>query len=146
MCDSMSEYELAGTVSQPINETTWHWVKPKQGQASNPQSQKLDKQQLKRQQRQLQNYCAQLIDKYEDDISAALQRGSNAAGECPVQLWYAWTLNYHRSPEHFPCMHSQPHGPTANVKPCVKQQTNSTCAYDSYSTGAHSAVSSTAGM
>lgn len=86
MCDSMSGYELAGTTSESSNETTWHWSKPKKGQESKVTSQRLDKQQLKRQQRQLQNYCAQLIDKFEDDISAALQQGSNAAGETHFSL------------------------------------------------------------
>ena len=80
MCDSMNGYELAGTTLESSKETTWHWFKPKKGQEGKVTSQRLDKQQLKRQQRQLQNYCAQLIDKFEDDISTALQQGSNAAG------------------------------------------------------------------
>lgn len=81
MCNSMIEYELAPTASGLENGTVWQWLKPKKGQGNNPKSQKLDKQQLKRQQKQLQNYCASLIDRFEDDISAALQQGSNAQGK-----------------------------------------------------------------
>ena len=81
MCNSMTEYELAPTASGLNNGTVWLWLKPKKGKGNNPKSQKLDKQQLKRQQKQLQNYCASLIDRFEDDISAALQQGSNAQGK-----------------------------------------------------------------
>lgn len=103
MCDSMNGYELAGTPLQSSNETTWQWFKPKKGQESKVTLQRLDKQQLKRQQRQLQNYCAQLIDKFEDDISTALQQGSNAAGGThfslvctgKLALGHAPVLSYH---------------------------------------------------
>ena len=92
MCDAMNEYELAGTTLESSNETTWHWFKPKTGQENKVELQKLNKQQLKRQQRQLQNYCAQLINKFEDDVSAALQQGSNAAGDVhPLFIVYAST-------------------------------------------------------
>ena len=40
----------------------------------------MDKAQLKRQQRQLQNFCAQLVDKHEEQLSTALQKGLDAEG------------------------------------------------------------------
>lgn len=90
MCDSMNEYELKGIVSGPKNDTNWQWAKSDpHNKVKDPQIQQLDKQQLKRQQRQLQNYCAQLLDTYEDNISAALQKGSNASGKSPS--WQAKT-------------------------------------------------------
>lgn len=78
ICDIISEYELAGVVSDPGSQPTWQWLHPKSKHSSN--STKLDKPQLKQQQRRLQNYCAQLIDKAEEGLSSALQKGLSSAG------------------------------------------------------------------
>lgn len=80
LCDTVSKYELAGVPSDHAagSQPTWQWLHPKSRQLSN--STRLGKAQLKQQQRRLQNDCAQLIDKAEDELSAALQKGLSSAG------------------------------------------------------------------
>lgn len=79
ICDAISEYELAGVASHPAADSkmTWQWLHPKGKRPST--STRVEKPQLKQQQRRLQNYCAQLIDKSEDSLSAALQQGLSSA-------------------------------------------------------------------
>ena len=57
----------------------WQWLHSKSKRPSN--ATRIEKPQLKQQQRRLQNYCAQLIDKTEDKLSAALQKGLSSAGK-----------------------------------------------------------------
>lgn len=79
ICDTVSEYELAGVVSDPTaGSPMWQWLHSRSKPPSN--ATKIEKPQLKQQQRRLQNYCAQLIDKTEDELSAALQKGLSSAG------------------------------------------------------------------
>ena len=84
LCDAMSEYELAGVVSDTsaASQVTWQWLHPKSKRPGNVT--KVDKPELKQQQRRLQNYCAQLIDKSEDGLSSALQKGLGSAGALPA--------------------------------------------------------------
>ncbi|KAL3150170.1 hypothetical protein ABBQ32_000032 [Trebouxia sp. C0010 RCD-2024] len=79
ICDAVSEYELAGVHTDHTagSQSTWQWLPPKSKKLSN--STRLGKSQLKQQQRRLQNDCARLIDKAEDDLTAALQKGSSSA-------------------------------------------------------------------
>lgn len=80
ICDSISEYELAGVVldAAASSEVSWQWLHPKSKHPENHT--KLDKPQSKQQQRWLQNYCAQLIDRSEESLSLALQQGQDSAG------------------------------------------------------------------
>ncbi|KAL3138202.1 hypothetical protein ABBQ38_005425 [Trebouxia sp. C0009 RCD-2024] len=59
------------------SQSTWQWLPPKSKRLSN--STRLGKPQLKQQQRRLQNDCARLIDKAEDDLTTALQKGSSSS-------------------------------------------------------------------
>ncbi|KAL3138203.1 hypothetical protein ABBQ38_005425 [Trebouxia sp. C0009 RCD-2024] len=80
ICDTVSEYELAGVHTDHTagSQSTWQWLPPKSKRLSN--STRLGKPQLKQQQRRLQNDCARLIDKAEDDLTTALQKGSSSSG------------------------------------------------------------------
>ncbi|KAL0020585.1 hypothetical protein WJX77_006442 [Trebouxia sp. C0004] len=79
VCESMKDYELRSVASDLIDQAeTWQWVHPKHTQHRPLPDSTIDKAQLKQQQRRLQNYCAQLLDKYEEKMSAALQNGSSA--------------------------------------------------------------------
>ena len=94
VCDSMKDYELKSVATDNEHQAaTWQWLHPKHEQSrppSNDRDSKIDKAHLKQQQRRLQNYCAQMLDKYEDQLSAALQKGSAAEGKllcaCKVKL------------------------------------------------------------
>lgn len=82
VCESMKDYELRSIATDLTDQAeTWQWVHPKHTQQRPLQNNTLDKAQLKQQQRRLQNYCAQLLDKYEEKMSAALQKGSSAKGD-----------------------------------------------------------------
>ncbi len=81
VCESMKDYELRPVASDLVDQAeTWQWVHPKHTQHRPLQDNTTEKAQLKQQQRQLQNYCAQLLDKYEEKMSEALQKGSSAEG------------------------------------------------------------------
>lgn len=79
VCDSMKDYELKSIATDLTDQAeAWQWIHPKHTQHRPLQDNTTDKAQLKQQQRRLQNYCAQLLDKYEEQMSAALQQGSSA--------------------------------------------------------------------
>ncbi len=83
----MKDYELTRLDSDLDDQASaWQWVHPKSHQKRPPKHAKLEKAQLKQQQRKLQNYCAQTLDKHEDQLSAALQQGSSAEGKCGVRI------------------------------------------------------------
>lgn len=82
VCDSMKDYELKSIATDLTDQAeAWQWIHPKHTQHRPLQDNTTDKAQLKQQQRRLQNYCAQLLDKYEEQMSAALQQGSSAEGD-----------------------------------------------------------------
>ena len=82
VCESMKDYELRSIATDLTDQAeTWQWIHPKHTQHRPLQDNTTDKAQLKQQQRRLQNYCAQLLDKYEEKMSAALQQGSSAKGD-----------------------------------------------------------------
>lgn len=84
----MKDYELKSVATDNEHQAaTWQWLHPKHEQRrppNNDRDSKIDKAHLKQQQRRLQNYCAQMLDKYEDQLSAALQKGSAAEGKQPI--------------------------------------------------------------
>lgn len=92
----MRDYELAGVASDLGDQAvSWQWMHPKHARKRPPKQSNIIKPQMKQQQRRLQNYCAQLVDRHEDELSLALQQGLSAGGKLLPVLLTIYLMQQH---------------------------------------------------
>ena len=87
---------MAVTSSSNASDHSWHWYQSKHQQKRPTRYAKLDKAQQKQQQRQLQNYCGQLVDKHEEALTTALQKGLSTQGDARQACYLLFMLSAHR--------------------------------------------------